>query len=302
MDKDFKNKYLKYKLKYYQLKNLNAGALTETQEIQLRNLNVDNDVINDLKMIDYKPNEIDEMINKINIDKNIDTSLTRNKIDFVDRNDGTIIFTTYIKPLRESIKQFYNNYIVGGNYFFFITRIYLLGCGIHIGCLTINNIDIDSRIDENYICNKIYVNMIPKMTINEMIEYVFELGHDVERINKHKPVATFPSSPEISKFWINYEDYSLDNKNILNSELLNRGISIYNKIFYSREYLQRLCDIFGYTLQQGLEIVSTHKNKTNVEMYFIYCAFNNDYDIDDIIRLSNTGVIDISLYNRFMNE
>lgn len=42
--------------------------------------------------------------------------------------------------------------------------------------------------------------------------------------------------------------------------------------------------------------------KTDDEMYFIYCAFHNDYDIDQIIRLSNENKIDIKLYERFINE
>jgi hypothetical protein len=37
-------------------------------------------------------------------------------------------------------------------------------------------------------------------------------------------------------------------------------------------------------------------------MYFIYCAFHNEYDIDEIIRLNKENKIDIELYERFINE
>ena len=37
-------------------------------------------------------------------------------------------------------------------------------------------------------------------------------------------------------------------------------------------------------------------------MYFIYCAFHNGYDIDEIIRLNKENKIDIKLYERFINE
>ena len=37
-------------------------------------------------------------------------------------------------------------------------------------------------------------------------------------------------------------------------------------------------------------------------MYFIYCAFHNEFEIEAIIRLNKENKIDIKLYERFINE
>jgi hypothetical protein len=49
-----------------------------------------------------------------------------------------------------------------------------------------------------------------------------------------------------------------------------------------------------------LSIISSIK--TDDEMYFIYCAFHNEFEIEAIIRLNKENKIDIKLYERFINE
>jgi len=114
----------------------------------------------------------------------------------------------------------------------------------------------------------------------------------------------------LSIFRENYESYTPEEKNKLHEILLSHDIKLYKSsgngsqfIFYSENYLLRLCKIFNIDLDKALNMLSIISSiKTDDEMYFIYCAFHNDYNIDQIIRLSNENKIDIKLYKRFNNE
>jgi hypothetical protein len=162
--------------------------------------------------------------------------------------------------------------------------------------------DIDDNVDD------IDITIIKKINVNDIFGLLEEDGPDIFRINKYKPVATL-FSKTWSTFRENYNSYTPEEKSKLNEILLSHDIKLYGNgygsqfIFYSENYLLRLCRIFNINLDKALNILSIFGNiKTDDEMYFIYCAFHNDYDIDVIIRLSNEKKINIKLYERFINE
>jgi hypothetical protein len=296
------DKYLKYKSKYLDLKNFKSiklfgGTITESDERLLNILEIDTNLIYDLKMVDADYRDVvKNLINK-NIEKHKEN---KNPLKVFKDNHNEIIFISKQNNFKKSLEEF-RDYLIKYNYFDNILKVVEIKQKFTI---TKENIiaDIDDKVDD------IDITIIKKINVN--VNDIFGLlekdGPDIFRINKYKPVATLLSKIS-STFRENYNSYTPEEKSKLNEILLSRDIKLYGNgydlqfIFYSENYLLRLCRIFNIDLDKALNILSIiWTTKTDDEMYFIYCAFDND--IDEITRLHNEKKIDIELYNRFINE
>lgn len=114
------------------------------------------------------------------------------------------------------------------------------------------------------------------------MDFLHQKESDICRINKYKPVATLQSRTGFNSFKENYNFYTLEEKKEVHRILAGNGINLYKSsiedsqyIFYSKEFLLRLCNIFNISLDDGLRIVSSINKKNDNEMYFINCGFNN---------------------------
>uniref|UniRef100_A0A6C0H0H8 Uncharacterized protein n=1 Tax=viral metagenome TaxID=1070528 RepID=A0A6C0H0H8_9ZZZZ len=301
------NKYLKYKSKYLDLKNFKSiklfgGTITESDERLLNILEIDPNLIYDLKMVDADYRDVvKNLINK-NIEKKNKENNNPLKV-FKDTN-REIIFISKEEDFKKSLEEF-RDYLIKYNYFDNILKVVEIRQRF-----TITKEDIIADIDDNV--GDITISIIKKINVN--VNDIFGLlkkdGPDIFRIDKYKPVATLLSKTGWSTFRENYNSYTPEEKSKLNEILLSRDIKLYESpgngsqfIFYSENYLLRLCRIFNIDLDKALNILSIIGNiKTDDEMYFIYCAFHNEFDIEAIIRLHKENKINFELYERFINE
>ena len=294
-------KYIKYKKKYLDLKNFKSiklfgGTITESDERLLNILEIDEKIINDLKMDGADYRDVKNLINE-NIEKNPSLRV------FKDKHDE-IIFISKQNDFKKSLEDF-RNYLIKYNYFDNIIKVE--GFYISRTIFTITKENIITYIDDS-LSNHLTISIIEKINVNDIFGLLQKEGPDIFRINIHKPVATLLSGRVTFKE--NYKSYTPEEKNKLDEILLSRGIKLYKSsgndsqyIFYSKNHLLRLCNIFKIDLDKALNILSIiYTTKTDDEMYFIYCAFHNEFDINDIIRLHNENKIDIELYERFIFE
>jgi len=301
------SKYIKYKKKYLDLKNFKSiklfgGTITESDERLLNILEIDKNLIYDLKMVDADYRDVvKNLINK-NIEKHKEN---RNPLKVFKDNHNEIIFISKQNNFKKSLEEF-RDYLIKYNYFDNILKVVEIKQKFTI---TKENIiaDIDDKVDD------IDITIIKKINVNDIFGLLEKDGPDIFRINKLKPVATLLSKISSTFIWStfreNYNSYTPEEKSKLNEILLSRDIKLYGNgygsqfIFYSENYLLRLCRIFNIDLDKALNILSIIGNiKTDDEMYFIYCAFHNGPDIEAIIRLHKENKINIELYERFINE
>ena len=294
------NKYLKYKKKYLDLKNFKSiklfgGTITESDERLLNILEIDKKIINDLKIVDADNRDVVKKLINENIEKNPFLRVFKDDLD-------EIIFISKQNNFKKSLEDF-RNYLIKYNYFDNIIKV--------VGFFkrfTITKENIIADIDSPFINHTISIIEKINVNVNDIFGLLEKEGPDIFRINKYKPVATLLSIAGLGTFIENYKSYTLEEKNKLHEILLSRDIKLYKSsgndsqfIFYSENYLLRLCKIFNIDLDKALNILSIIRTtKTDDEMYFIYCAFHNEYDIDEITRLHNENKIDIELYNRFI--
>ena len=293
---NFKLKYLKYKKKYFDYKkNQNGGELRKDQlqilrQYQINNL-ITNDDFNTLSKLE-SGDDIDVIINDI-IKQNTSDTLKYIIIQF----DNLKIFqyiNIKINRTPESIILKINEYAV--------EKSHIINAIIYAGKLFSSS----SIISPGMI---IHVKTCPNFTAYEIANLLYDHEEDIKKINNLKPVSILDSyvngylKPNIKK-------YTADELELITTILstkLNLEIKIFimpngNVIFYSIKYLQKLSNLFEYTLEQGLEILSSHTDEdlTNLEtikkLDFIYIAFGDKFKDPPQDRLSPNGTDLLRIY------
>lgn len=174
--------------------------------------------------------------------------------------------------------------------------------------------------DGDKIILNIHSTSAPPFLVEELFELFLSEAPDIFLISKEKPVATIAhkdSKYDTRFFSRSYKYYTHEQKSQF-LELIKNNITFILKydiliqiyifdvnspdcqyIFYSPDYLNLLCEIFEYSLDQGLKILSVYnKDYTPIELSFIKIAFNDieknalildyyhiDIDVDEITLL-----------------
>ena len=134
-------------------------------------------------------------------------------------------------------------------------------------------------------------------------------------ISWKKPVGSFDSSPKFDTMgsirfkvnWLLSTDTTAKQKFL---DTLSSDISIKAKypivinffvdqtIFYSVEFFKILSDIFGYTIDEGLELLKNTKFRNNDRMDFIRCAFGNYFTYNNEFNGSRGYNIELQSNNQ----
>ena len=303
-DLELKKKYLKYKTKYLQLKNFKSiklfgGTISELDERLLNMLEIDKNLIHDLKKVDTNYKDfVKDLINEtINQNPNFNI-LTNSK-------DKIIMYISRENNLKKLLEDF-KDYLIKYNYFDNI--LFIIGPQFPSFTITRENITSKYNLSENVRNKNIQINIVKKINVNDFFFYQKQMdliylkliNINLQRL--YYKDLDIVHSEKIIKF--------IHQKKKINLIIFYQVIKLYISpeassqfVFYSEEYLSRLCKIFNIELDEALKILSEISSiKTDYQMYFIYCAFHNSYDVDSIIELSNQHKINIELYERFINE
>lgn len=121
-----------------------------------------------------------------------------------------------------------------------------------------------------------------RKTVDELVSLIYM--YDIQLISKIKPVASDQHYSTVPKIISSYSDEQRNEllKKISDKLTEKNGYEItlniyHNYIFYDIKYFTHLCRSFGYTLENGLEVISDMSDiKANPykEYAFIYMAYD----------------------------
>lgn len=151
----------------------------------------------------------------------------------------------------------------------------------------------------------------PKLNPEQMSNHLFEIGEDIRKISRKKPISTLASSTTKGYLRLNFNTYSPEDietiKRVL-SEKIGIQIDIFIKkpdnslFFYSKKHLQILGELFGFSLEESLQVISTFQDGSNIKiMDFIFIAFG-DIHKSDHRELSPQGESILSEYRILISK
>jgi hypothetical protein len=161
----------------------------------------------------------------------------------------------------------------------------------------------------------INVSYVPKLDPSQLADFILKGTDGPERINKLKPAATLNNGGTKETFnynWISYKDEERDIVKHILSDSLKLDIDIYfsdpHSLFYSKEHITLLAEIYEYTLIDALNHLSifnhTYKNK---EKDFIYICFGDLYGLGGLrsenqVNLTKNGQLKFNKYLEKIKE
>ena len=145
----------------------------------------------------------------------------------------------------------------------------------------------------------------PKLNPEQMANHLFDIGNDIQNISSKKPVSTLPSFTNKGYLRLNFNTYSPEDIHTIQtvlSEKVGIPIEIFIKkphnslFFYSKKHLQILGELFEFSLEESLQVISTIQDGSDIKiMDFIYIAFGDIYK-SDRRELSPQGEIILQQY------
>jgi hypothetical protein len=160
---------------------------------------------------------------------------------------------------------------------------------------------------------------VPLFEEQNLVEGIFSRLVNILQLSVKKPVATLltegrgyginlGNAGNILEY--NFKNYSDAQKKVVFKNLIERinknreeadkiqNIEIFFKqngvpLFYIPEYLQKLCEIFGYTLDEGIELIFSVPDNDK-KMAFIYIAFGDLTDAKNKEDNSNNRAMTIA--------
>jgi hypothetical protein len=227
-----------------------------------------------------------------------------NEIKFKDTHSNPLFSCNFSnKKVRiEEVVECVKDYIIKEKLLEKNIRVSISYIGNTIFTIDKDKINIINSSDRD-VGSEFFLSVIPKYSLEELASNIFERS-DVKRLDRLKPVATIESGVILKHINENVKLYTAAEKEEVRqilSKIASKDVKIHygkNQIVFYLDILEELCKIFEYTLEQGLEIIGTIQDTSNVKiMYFIKCAFNNDYDgIDEYIA---SNKLDPTLCKRF---
>jgi hypothetical protein len=168
---------------------------------------------------------------------------------------------------------------------------------------------------------------VPLLEEQNLVEGIFSGLVNILQLSVKKPVATMQT--EGNRYGINlgstgnilecnFKNYSDAQKKVVFKNLIERinknreeadkieNIEIFFKqrgvpLFYIPEYLQKLCEIFGYTLDEGIELIFSVPDNDK-KMAFIYIAFGDLTDAKNKGDNSNGAIASALAKEHFKTE
>ena len=162
--------------------------------------------------------------------------------------------------------------------------------------------------------DKLIIHLVCKRNPKSLVETIIQRRSGIEKIGKLKPVASLVGN-FIGEFRDQWEFYNEKEKEEFKKELSSiLGLKIkvffnkeknYEVFFFSPKYLTILNEVYGITMEEAFEILSTHQNMRipNMGRDFVLIAYGDlmgEQDWHNNVELTEDGSKKLEIYKNLV--